>query len=64
MTQLEKGHEQMMNLAASELPLTLVDGLIRNINEQSFDEAEKRNSIEAAKTVQKIYQNYDQKTEI
>ena len=61
MTQLEKGHEQMMNLAASELPLTLVDGLIRNINEQSFDEAEKRNSIEAAKTVQKIYQNYDQK---
>ena len=61
MTLIEKGNEQMINLAASELPLTLVYGLIRKINEQSFDESDKKISLEAAKTAQRIYQEYDQK---
>lgn len=60
MTQIEKENERMINLAASELPLTLVDDLIWKINEQSFDESDKKISLEAAKTAQKIYQEYDQ----
>lgn len=57
--QLEKIYEQMVSLAASELPLTLVDDLIRKIDEQSYYESEKKISLEVTKQVRRMYKQYD-----
>lgn len=60
-TQIEKENEQMVNLAASELPLILVEDLLQNINDQSVDEFNKKTALETLKTANNIYDNYDQK---
>ena len=60
-TQIEKENQQMVNLAASELPLILVEDLLQNINDQSVDEFNKKTALETLKTANNIYDNYDQK---
>lgn len=58
---LEKEKEDLINVAATELPLLLVYDLIKEINVQSFDEYEKKTTMQSINKVNELYKKYDNK---